>query len=372
MKFTIDPSKLLEVFQLAAYNLGSDAGGPLSNFRLSLTDQVLTVASCDGATTLSFKVPVDGEHESGTLCLPAKTFIEAVKEFQGIEGPVIFSADDVRANIDWGVGCCSLPVFDTSGHPEPRTLDAETAKSFTLDAEDVLVALKATVFASQTSNINNAINAVNVRCSADGLVSFAATNLMLLSVYRVPSRESSEVSFSIPILVAIMMMRLFKHLEGPTTFSCDGKNFVVRCGDMKMASWVLPYKYPDYESILRRERGNNVFAVEAAPLLSCVRCALAMGRDSVNSFSFVHDVSGVRLEAKVPGRRTAFAQTLQAESQAGDLEIFLPALQMEDILKNIPFKRLRLVVDQPNLPCFLEDADEDINMTMMLMPLHEA
>lgn len=369
MKFTIDPARLLEIFQAASCNLGSDGGGPLSDFLFVLKDGALTVSSCDGATTLSFTVDVEGDREDGSLCLPAKFLTEAVKEFQDIEGPVIFTADGTHAVIDWGSGRCSLPVHDASGRPEPRSVDPGLAEAFSLDAADVLAALRATAFAAQTTGVNDAVNAVNVRCEDDGTVTFAATDTRLLSTCKVTSATAAAVQFSIPILVAGKMVRLFRRLEGETVIASDGKNFLVTCGGMTMASYVLPYKYPDYVSVMSRERGVNVFAVEVPVLLSCVRRVLALDREAVGFFSLSHDVTGLHVGAKVPDRKAEFSETIEAECAGGDIEVLLSALQMEEILRNVPFRRLRLVVDRPNLPCFLEDADDGVRMTMMLMPV---
>ncbi len=164
----IDPKLFATVVSSVAFAAASDDARPIfSGILLTVTDNTLTVAACDGFRLAEKKLKLEGNIPEFTTILPAKTLLEIAKLFANSPEPlkivlnanenlVLFQSDDtlVASRIIDG----TYPDYKKIV-PEATTISAE------FSAEELLEAVKLiNVFATEASS------AIKIKLNADGSI----------------------------------------------------------------------------------------------------------------------------------------------------------------------------------------------------------
>ena len=375
MKFNIEAKTFLAAFKLAGKNRGKGTEPFNGQLLLSLEGETLAVASCDGSTTLTLSLPAGEGAGEGTIALPAGHITGITEQLVDIAGDAVLEADDATAEIAWDGGSCRMPVYDAAPWPAPRIPDEEAA-TLALPAAGLLAGLLHTLYAVETNELLEAITAVNVRCSPEGVV-LCTTDRATLATWRLAAPEGCPTaSFSIPAAAAALLVDVLKAADGDVAVACDGKSLSFTGEGWRMCTYAVRHAFPAYETILGRERGTNTARVDRETLRGMVRrlhvvAGNATGKEAVHLSFAAGALLGATLTASAgdEGRGAASTETSAIEYEGADLEIHFSAARLEALLKAYSCEAVRMEMSDASSPCFFGDAAGEEPWTTVLMPV---
>ena len=371
MKFNIDTKNLLVALKLAARNVTGDIGIG-SMMRFFLRGGVLAVSSTDGAASavsVTIGLSVEGESSDGCVLVPGKFIVSALAEFGDVSGGVVFESSERTAVLTWDGGRCEFPIEDSLEWPRARIPAEDGAVRFSVEAPHLRAALSGTVYASSTDGLREGINAVNFR-PAGGTLVLAATNATLLATYGIGATVSGEAgAFSIPIRAAALLKDLLKGREGQVGIITDGKNISVTGDGLRLDTYAVPHRFPAYAQIFERKKGVSVVDVPLEDLARSVRRLRALSGGFSDTIRLQTGNGELRLSLAGTAKVTDVSDSVPAGCTGEDVAVTLKASLFDEALSACDFATVRLAVDGPSAPCFIEDADRNAGCAVAMMPL---
>lgn len=272
--------------------------------QLPILQNIKLVAVKDGleisATNLesSETVWVGGKvEEEGSLCVPARVFIELVSSF---------SPDSVSLSVRDGsltVKCAkfSAVIPGVSSAEFPPILSIEKKKAILADKEKLILSLQSVIFSAASDEGRPVLTGIKVKSEGEE-TQFVATDGYRLSIKKtaLPLSQFSEKIIPSRTLSEIIKMAHEEKEETTVFVSNTGDNqigFIV--GDTTVTTRTIDGEYPNYERIIPKTHTTRA-VIEKESFLRAVRSAAIFARDNANIVRMVLDKQTVTVSANAP------------------------------------------------------------------------
>lgn len=370
MNITCSASELAASLQLVSRAISGRPTHPvLANVLLTADAATgrLSLTGFDLSLGIQTTLPAAVE-ESGAITLPARLFSDIISRLpDGV--PITLAATDDTATITSLSGSYEIRGITADDYPDLPL--AQSGDPIQLDADALVRALRATVFASSTDESKQLLTGAHLSLSATGM-ECAATDGHRLAVLALPSaNENDPFSVTVPARSLRELERLLSSRPStePLSLFFDKGQLVLSRGDQVLTTRSLEGTYPNYRQLIPPGFSRSIVVARKALLAALERVSVLS--DTTTNVVKVdvdpeRDQVTVRAETQELGR---CSETLAAVITGDPITIAFNARYVVEGLKAMASDQVVLQCNSATTPAVIEPVGDDAGLLYLVMPI---
>lgn len=372
MKFVVSSTELLSHLAALSRVISSKSTMPiLDNFLFQLTETELTITASDLESTLITSLELDNIEGEGAIAVPAKLFIDTLKEFP--EQPLTFQIDENSYNVEIfsDNGKYSIMGQSAEDFPEMPQLNEEVASSINVSHVALKKGIEKTLFATADDELRPVMNGIYIELTSD-YMSFVASDAHKLVRYRRADAKSEfESSFILPKKPAGLLKNLLPKEEFDVKVEFDDKNAFFTLSNYKLICRLVEGNYPSYNSVIPTKNPNKM-VIDRLHFYNTVKRVSVFSNQASNLIKLNINDNQLVVSAQDIDFSISAVERLNCEYEGDAIEIGFKSTFLQEILTNISTGDIQMEMSDPTragllLPAESDDTDED--MLMLLMPM---
>lgn len=370
MNLTCSASELAASLQLVSRAISSRPTHPvLANVLLTADAATgrLSLTGFDLSLGIQTTLPAAVE-ESGAITLPARLFGDIISRLPD-GAPITLAATDDSATITSLSGSYEIRGITADDYPDLPL--AQSGDPIQLDAEALVRALRATVFASSTDEAKQLLTGAHLSLSATGM-ECAATDGHRLAVLALPSaNENDPFNVTVPARSLRELERLLSSRPStePLSLFFDKGQLVLSRGDQVLTTRSLEGTYPNYRQLIPPGFSRSIVMARKA-LLAALERVSVLSDTTTNVVKLdvdpERDQVTVRAETQELGR---CSETLAAVITGDAITIAFNARYVVEGLKAMTSDQVVLQCNSATTPAVLEPVGDDAGLLYLVMPI---
>lgn len=372
MKFVVSSTELLSHLAALSRVISSKSTMPiLDNFLFQLSETELTITASDLESTLITSVKLDNIEGEGAVAVPAKLFIDTLKEFP--EQPLTLQIDSDSFNVEIfsDNGKYSIMGQSAEDFPELPELDEEGTSAINVNHVALKRGIEKTVFATADDELRPVMNGIYIELTSD-YMSFVASDAHKLVRYRRSDVKAEfDSSFILPKKPAGLLKNLLPKEEFDVKVEFDDKNAFFTLSSYKLICRLVEGNYPSYNSVIPTNNPNKMH-IDRLNFFNTVKRVSVFSNQASNLIKLNINENKLVVSAQDIDFSISAVERLACEYEGDEMEIGFKSTFLQEILTNISSGDVRVELSDPTraglfLPADSEDEDE--NMLMLLMPM---
>jgi len=372
MKFVVSSTELLSHLSALSRVISSKSTMPiLDNFLFQMTESEITITASDLESTLITSLTLDNIEGEGAIAVPAKLFIDTLKEFP--EQPLTFQIDASSYNVEIfsDNGKYSIMGQNADDFPVLPQLDEEGAASINVSHVALRKGIEKTLFATADDELRPVMNGIFIELSSS-YMSFVASDAHKLVRYRrTDAKADFDSSFILPKKPAGLLKNLLPKEEFDVKIEFDNKNAFFTLSSFKLICRLVEGNYPSYNSVIPT-KNPNVMVMDRLNLYNTVKRVSVFSNQASNLIKLNINDNQLVVSAQDIDFSISAVERLSCEYEGDEIEIGFKSTFLQEILVNIPSADVKLELSDPTRAGLLlpaENADESEDMLMLLMPM---
>jgi DNA polymerase-3 subunit beta len=372
MKFVVSSTELLSHLASLSRVISSKSTMPiLDNFLFQLAEAEITITASDLESTLITSLKLDNIEGEGSIAVPAKLFIDTLKEFP--EQPLTFQIDDKSyvVEIFSDNGKYSIMGQNAEDYPVLPKLNEEAASSINVSHVALRKGIEKTLFATADDELRPVMNGIFVELSPN-FMSFVASDAHKLVRYRRSDAKSDfDSSFILPKKPAGLLKNLLPKEEFDVKIEFDEKNAFFTLSNYKLICRLVEGNYPSYNSVIPT-KNPNVMQIDRLQFFNTVKRVSVFSNQASNLIKLNIADNQLVVSAQDIDFSISAVERLACEYEGDEMEIGFKSTFLQEILTNISASDVKVEMSDPTRAGLLlpaENADENDDMLMLLMPM---
>jgi len=366
MKISTSKTELQSALQKLSKAVPNRSTLPILSFALfQVDDENTIIRSTDLEITIVTKLPATIK-ETGSAAIPLQPLLEITNEIN--DDRITLSVNQqnkIELKTDNG-------VYDLMGKaPEefPALPQTDGKKNLGINLETMKSVIERTSFAVSRDEMKPALTGVFLRVNENKLTAVATDGHRLVQ-YIVKDYKSGE--FTGDIIIPRKFLGLFN------TFTADAveilasdNHLIASFGDDTVYTRVIDERFPDYESVIPTDN-DKVLAVNRNDLLGAVRRVSIFSNKATHQIALHLDEKKVRMTTEDPEKASRGQEDLSGAQYNGEsLLIGYNASYLRDIITHVQDENIIVKLKTPISATLFypEKTDENIDLTMLLMPI---
>ena len=331
MKISVPRGELLEYVQDLLSVVPTRTTLPiLSNILLETNSDKLKIAATDLDVSMITTVPVK-VIEKGTITVPAKTFVEIIRESPETE--IEISSTDTRVEIKIEKG-----IYKLSGMPKdefPKLPEVKKALQIRIPGNELTKMIRKTIFAVSTDETRPALNGVLWQTKGEWM-QMVATDGHRLAKISVKNKKLKGLNEDviIPPKALNLLMKLVgdKEVEVGVIFS---ENNIIFClDDVILSSRLIEGPYPNFDQVIPKDNDMTLIANKDL-LMGTVRRVAILANTLTHQVKFSVKKGSLDLSSVNFDMGGEAKETIKCEYKADHMDIGYNANYILDILKQM-------------------------------------
>ncbi|MGE0020575.1 MAG: DNA polymerase III subunit beta [Draconibacterium sp.] len=372
MKFVVSSTELLSHLASLSRVISSKSTMPiLDNFLFQLAESEITITASDLESTLITSLKLDNIEGEGSIAVPAKLFIDTLKEFP--EQPLTFQIDDKSyvVEIFSDNGKYSIMGQNAEDYPVLPKLNEEAASSINVSHVALRKGIEKTLFATADDELRPVMNGIYVELTPN-FMSFVASDAHKLVRYRRSDAKSDfDSSFILPKKPAGLLKNLLPKEEFDVKIEFDEKNAFFTLSNYKLICRLVEGNYPSYNSVIPT-KNPNVMQIDRLQFFNTVKRVSVFSNQASNLIKLNIADNQLVVSAQDIDFSISAVERLACEYEGDEMEIGFKSTFLQEILTNISASDVKVEMSDPTRAGLLlpaENADENEDMLMLLMPM---
>lgn len=343
MKISVPRGELLEDVQNLLSVVPARTTLPiLSNILLETDSQKLKIAATDLDVSMITTVPVR-VIEKGAITVPAKTFVEIIRESPETEIEV--SSTDTRVEIKIEKG-----VYKLSGLPKdefPKIPEVKKALQIKIPGKDIAKMIRKTIFAISTDETRPALNGVLWQTKGEWMQMVATDGHRLA---RISLKNKKLKGLNEDVIIPPKALNLLTKLVGEKEVDVgvifSEKNIIFCLNDVVLSSRLIEGPYPNFDQVIPKDNDKKLTANRDLLMNTVKRVAIlantlthqvkfSVKKNSLDLSSVNFDMGG---EAK---------ESIKCDYRAEHMDIGYNANYLIDILKQMDGEEITFDLASP-------------------------
>ena len=372
MKFVVSSTELLSHLSALSRVISSKSTMPiLDNFLFQITDSEITITASDLESTLITSLKLDNIEGEGSVAVPAKLFIDTLKEFP--EQPLTFQIDVDSYNVEIfsDNGKYSIMGQNAEDFPVLPQLEEEGAAVVNVSHVALRKGIEKTLFATADDELRPVMNGIFIELTPN-FMSFVASDAHKLVRYRrTDVKAEYDSSFILPKKPAGLLKNLLPKEEFDVKIEFDNKNAYFTLSNYKLICRLVEGNYPSYNSVIPT-KNPNVMLIDRLNLYNTVKRVSVFSNQASNLIKLNIADNQLVVSAQDIDFSISAVERLACEYDGDEMEIGFKSTFLQEILTNISGSDVKVELSDPTraglmLPA--ESADENEDMLMLLMPM---
>lgn len=372
MKFVVSSTELLSHLASLSRVISSKSTMPiLDNFLFQLAESEITITASDLESTLITRLKLDNIEGEGSIAVPAKLFIDTLKEFP--EQPLTFQIDEKTfvVEIFSDNGKYSIMGQNADDYPVLPKLNEESASVVNVSHVALRKGIEKTLFATADDELRPVMNGIYVELTPN-FMSFVASDAHKLVRYRRSDAKSEfDSSFILPKKPAGLLKNLLPKEEFDVKIEFDQKNAFFTLSNYKLICRLVEGNYPSYNSVIPT-KNPNVMQIDRLMFFNTVKRVSVFSNQASNLIKLNIADNQLVVSAQDIDFSISAVERLACEYEGDEMEIGFKSTFLQEILTNISASDVKVEMSDPTRAGLLlpaENADENEDMLMLLMPM---
>jgi len=372
MKFVVSSTELLSHLAALSRVISSKSTMPiLDNFLFQITESALTITASDLESTLITSLELDNIEGEGSIAVPAKLFIDTLKEFP--EQPLTFQidGDSYTVEIFSDNGKYSITGQNAGDFPELPSLNEEALSTINVSHVALKKGIDKTLFATADDELRPVMNGIYIELTPD-YMSFVASDAHKLVRYRrTDAKADFDSSFILPKKPAGLLKNLLPKEEFDVKIEFDDKNAFFTLSSYKLICRLVEGNYPSYNSVIPT-KNPNVMVIDRLNFFNTVKRVSVFSNQASNLIKLNINDNQLVVSAQDIDFSISAVERLNCEYDGDEMDIGFKSTFLQEILTNISTGDVKVELSDPTragllLPADSDDESED--MLMLLMPM---
>jgi DNA polymerase-3 subunit beta len=372
MKFVVSSTELLSHLSALSRVISSKSTMPiLDNFLFQLTESALIITASDLESTLITSLELDNIEGEGSIAVPAKLFIDTLKEFP--EQPLTFQIDSSSFTVEIfsDNGKYSITGQNAEDFPELPGLNEETTSTINVSHVALRKGIEKTLFATADDELRPVMNGIFIELTPD-YMSFVASDAHKLVRYRrTDAKADFESAFILPKKPAGLLKNLLPREEFDVKVEFDEKNAHFTLSSYKLICRLVEGNYPSYNSVIPT-RNPNVMSIDRLIFFNTVKRVSVFSNQASNLIKLNISDNQIVVSAQDIDFSISAVEKLACEYEGDEMEIGFKSTFLQEILSNISASDVQVQMSDPTRAGLLlpaDSSDEAEDMLMLLMPM---
>ncbi len=372
MKFVVSSTELLSHLAALSRVISSKSTMPiLDNFLFQLTESALTITASDLESTLITSLELDNIEGEGSIAVPAKLFIDTLKEFP--EQPLTFQIDGSSYTVEIfsDNGKYSITGQNAEDFPELPGLNEESTSTLNVNHIALKKGIEKTLFATADDELRPVMNGIYIELTPD-YMSFVASDAHKLVRYRrTDAKAEFESSFILPKKPAGLLKNLLPKEEFDVKMEFDDKNAHFTLSSYKLICRLVEGNYPSYNSVIPT-KNPNVMVIDRLNFFNTVKRVSVFSNQASNLIKLNINDNQLVVSAQDIDFSISAVERLACEYEGDEMEIGFKSTFLQEILTNISTTDVQVELSDPTRAGLLlpaDSGDDSEDMLMLLMPM---
>ena len=374
MKFSINNNKLSDILRITEhFSAVKNVQLVLMNiFIEAKSDNTIIVKSSDLEKGVVLKQEASVS-EAGKITLPSKKITEIVSKLNNKDEDIIFESNDDNQNVKISCGRSKFEIVGISPLEYPIVIEEEildTCEEFvTLDTEKFLIALKQTVYATNSGDTNNILTGVFCNVSEDNL-EMAATdgNRLAKAVLKIDNPNKQTFENVIPSKILSEFPRFIQGIEDKkfTIYKKNGQ-LIFKTDGRIMISRSLEGKYPKYNQLIPTNN-EKVITCDKDELINSLELTSSVNEEKTNIVKLYFEKGKLSIKADNPQLGGGDVVIDSEYNDEEELKIAFNCRYLIDAIKSFDTEKVILEIKNSSSAVVVKPSSED-EFLALVMPV---
>jgi len=365
MKFTAEREVLLRPLQLVAGVVERRHTLPvLANVLVDARDGVVTITGTDLEVSLSAAAPGVDIAVEGSTTIPARKLTDIWRSLP--EGATVtIEVEDSRAIVRSGRSRYALSTLPASDFPR---LD--------VSADDLEIALPRSSLARLLDQVSFSMAQQDVRYFLNGMLleltpqhtRVVATDGHRLAMCTFPQGVdgAGRAQAIIPRKGVLELGRVLAEPGDDVVLDLGTNHLRVDTGAYSLVTKLIDGKFPDYEKVVPRERGQSVVGDRETLKQACMRASI-LSNEKYRGVRLMLDAEQLTIQANNPEQEEAL-EVVPVSYDGEPMEIGFNVSYLQDVLSVLDSEQVRLSVLDANSSALIEGLGNEESL-YVVMPM---
>jgi len=368
MKFSTSKTELQNVLQKLSKAVPTRSTLPILGCVLFEASEEKTVLrATDLEITIIAEIPVSIE-EPGSAAIPLKTLLDVTNELPETRITLIVDSNNkIELRTEMG-------VYDLMGKPAeefPSIPDTSDGKELSLGSRLFKSVIESTVFAVSRDDLKPALTGVLFRFNAKNLTAVSTDGHRLVKHIR---KDFASTGFTGDVIIPrkfLNYMTLQLAGDDETVGLVVGENHMTAVMDkVTVLTRTIDERFPDYESVIPSDNTKKL-KTNKSDLSGAIRRVSIFSNKTTRQVAFNLSDKQCLISTEDPEKSSKAQEEISAEYTGESLTIGYNAEYLKDVINHVGGETVIISLNTPISAALFnpESADENIESTMLLMPI---
>jgi len=372
MKFVVSSSELLGHLQAISRVISSKNTLPiLDNFLFNLAGKDLEITASDLESTLITRMKLENTDGDGTIALPARILLDALKEFSVQPLTFDINMDTMAVVISSENGKFNVVGQNGIDFPALPSIKKDKKFSFLINADVLLAGISKTLFATADDELRPVMGGIFVEAATDKITFVASDAHKLVRYQRTDAHADDNSSFILPKKPASLLKNILPKEEGPVTIEFDDKNAFFVLSNYKVVCRLVEGNYPNYNSVIPKNNPRKI-TIDRVEFFNTLKRVSVFSNQASNLVKLQLKGNQVLVSAQDIDFSISAYERIKCQYEGDEIEIGFKSVFLLEILSNIGSQDVMIELADPTraglfLPVISDNESEDL--LMLLMPM---
>lgn len=321
----------------------------LSNFLLSLKDNLLTVSATDLEIEIAASLPCSASIGEATITAPAKKMLDIVRSLDDGSVPM-FRFDDKALTIKQGRSSFKMSTLPASTYPARDDEAAELELS--LPRQQLVNLLHMTQFAMSQQDVRIFLNGLYLELEAGFLTAVAADGHRM-AIARSAVDSDASCRLLLPRKGVSELLRLITHIQDEQVSIALGKTyFIFKSTHYSLISKLIDSRYPPYQKAIPRDCDKSI-TIDCQLLKKALQRIMILANEKVKAVLLHMQDNQITLIANNQEHDEA-VEVIEAKTIGPEMKIGLNAGYLADVLNHFPEGDVQIALSGPDHSILVE------------------
>ena len=372
MKFVVSSSELLGHLQAISRVISSKNTLPiLDNFLFNLSGNDLEITASDLESTLITRMKLENTDGDGTIALPARILLDALKEFSVQPLTFDINMETLAVVISSENGKFNVVGQNGIDFPALPSIKKDKKFEFVINADVLLAGISKTLFATADDELRPVMGGIFVETSTDKITFVASDAHKLVRYQRTDAHSDDSASFILPKKPASLLKNILPKEAGPVTVEFDDKNAFFILSNYKVVCRLVEGNYPNYNSVIPKNNPRKI-TIDRVEFFNTLKRVSVFSNQASNLVKLQLKGNQVLVSAQDIDFSISAYERIKCQYEGDEIEIGFKSVFLVEILSNIGSQDVMIELADPTraglfLPVISDNESEDL--LMLLMPM---
>lgn len=327
----------------------------LDNFLFEVKEGKVKVTTSDNETYLSSELTTTECEGEGTICIPAKSFLEGISNIP--EQPITIAVDDLNISVAYQNGEFNIVGADGAEYPRPQAIEG---KEVVFNGKDLAGGINSTLYAVATDELRPILCGVYLDMRESEVIFVSTDGHRLVSCHKQVNTDGMP-SFVLPKKPAALV-KAFAENEVEVKIMSDGKTAQFIGAGYKLTCRLVDGRFPNWETVIPKDNPFSMTLDRMSFLAAVKRVSVFAASSGIIRLDI--SASEMVVKGENPDFSVSAKETMPCQFN-GEMAIGFKGANLVEMLSNLSGAEVTMKLSDPTKAGVIESD----GIVMILMPM---